>query len=77
MSVIDPPPIGFKGDDMLKKKLKLRLEELRIEQFQIWRESATQQGTVRGLEGGETQDPPVCSIWPINCVDAPITWVNC
>jgi len=62
---------------MLKKKLKLRLEELRIEQFQIWPESVavTQRGTVRGL--AETEEPWMCSIDPIHCVDAPISWYQC
>jgi len=58
------------------KKLKLRIESLRVEQFATGRDSMAARGTVRGLE---TQGPDtcVCGVGPSEphrfCVDMPIT----
>ncbi|HEU0302051.1 MAG TPA: hypothetical protein VFR37_21530 [Longimicrobium sp.] len=59
------------------KKLKLKVEELRIEQFEVESATAATRGTVRGLESDDytvwcgslgPSDP--C----LYCVDMPITW---
>lgn len=53
----------------MKKKLTLKLEEMRVEQFQVETARDEARGTVRAYSGGPfTND--VC--W--NCVDAPLTY---
>jgi hypothetical protein len=61
----------------MKKKLKLHVEELRVEQFEAQPDSRVARGTVHGFE---TQGPDtcVCGVGPSEpwrfCVDMPITY---
>jgi hypothetical protein len=62
----------------MKKKLKLQVEKLSVEQFEVQPDSLVARGTVHGLE---TQSPDTCncgSLGPSDpcryCVEMPITW---
>jgi hypothetical protein len=62
----------------MKKKLRLQVEKLNVEQFEVEPGSPDARGTVHGFE---TQGPDTCdcgSMGPSDpcryCVDMPLTW---
>lgn len=61
----------------MKKKLKLQIEKLRVEQFETDPDSPVARGTVHGFET-EGPDTCVCGVGPSEpwqyCVDMPITY---
>jgi hypothetical protein len=61
----------------MKKKLRLQIESLRVEQFETLPDSTRARGTVHGLET-EGADTCVCGIGPSAphryCVDMPDSW---
>ncbi|HEU4561535.1 MAG TPA: hypothetical protein VFS20_27015 [Longimicrobium sp.] len=61
----------------MKKKLKLKIEELHIDQFQVQPAVAAPQGTVRGFDSmNSNSDPCFCPVMPItfSCYVGPECW---
>lgn len=61
----------------MKKKLKLQIEKLRVEQFEAQPDSPVARGTVHGF-ATEGPDTCVCGVGPSEphrfCVEMPLTW---
>jgi len=64
----------------MKKKLRLQIEKLRVEQFEVHPDSPTVRGTVHGLESVYSDGDATCycgvgaSAPHRICMDMPDTW---